>query len=159
MLPLLLVLHAHAGDVTQFAGVWTWSGGAADEAARTNAIEATVARMPLLFRPFARSRIGDATPIESTLRIVVRDVWIRLGSGVESRWDGTPVKHAGDGGAPEWVTRSLRGDVLVHEAKQEDGLGREEYRVDGEALTVAFTVESAQLELPIRYTLHYRRQP
>ena len=159
MFALLSVLAAHASDADRFTGTWAWTGGAADEAARTAAIEATVAEMPFLFRPFARSRIGAATTIPASLQIVVTGAYVRLW-GLETRWVGTPVQHTGDGGAPETVTRRIEGPVLVHEARQSDGLGREEYRLTGpDTLTFGMTVESDQLTLPIRYTLHYQRAP
>lgn len=167
MTAFLLVLWASATEpvgAAAFAGTWRFSGGVADADARMRAIDATVAEMPYLFQPFARARIDAATPIPPSLAIVVSGAEIRLGTGgpadVVSRWDGTPVVHAGDGGAPETVTRRLVGDTLVHEARQSEGYGREEYALGADGtLALTVTVGSDRLPRPIRYTLHYRRGP
>lgn len=167
MQAMLLVLWAHAGEpgaASVYAGTWRYVGGAADEAARMRAIEATVAEMPFLFQPFALARIDAATPIPSRLTITVSGPEIRLGEGaptdVTSRWDGTPVVHAGDGGAEETITRRLVGGRLVHEARQADGYGRDEYTIAADGtLALTVTIGSDQLPRPIRYTLHYRRAP
>ncbi|MEQ1565464.1 MAG: hypothetical protein ABMA64_07495 [Myxococcota bacterium] len=157
-----LVTLAFASDplpagAAALGGSWIWSGGAADQAARAAAIDRTVAAMPLLFRPFARARIDAAIPIPSAVTLELTDTSVTVG-GLSTGW-GTPLRYTTPDGADEVVTRRLEAGVLVHDGRQDGGSGTESYRLVGpDALEVEIVVESSQLEVPVRYQLHFRRQ-
>lgn len=158
---------AHAGDedvAAGFVGTWTYAGADAEQQARLDAIDETVAQMFGIARPFARKVMRKNTTNPSCFHIQLDGDQVGIGEEPDallwSKLDGTPVDiegyHAG-----QQVWRAIDGDCLHSRSQQHNGGGTHVFRLspDGHTMTVQVIIDSERLPLNLTYELTFQRGP
>jgi len=157
---------AAAGDrdvAQRFEGSWAYAGDADEQQARLDAIDATVAEMFGIARPFARRVMRNNTTNPSSFHIQLDGDQIAVSEDDQDPlWtplDGTPLEVEGYG-AGQQVYRKVVGDTLHARSWQHNGGGTRVFRLsaDGRILTVEVIIQSAQLPTDVVYELTYRKE-
>lgn len=158
------VAGAGDGDVARrFEGSWTYAGDADEQQARLDAIDATVAEMFGIARPFARRVMRSNTTNPSSFHIQIDGDKIAVveedGEPLWTPLDGTPVVIDGYG-AGQQVTRKVVDDTLHARSWQHNGGGTRIFRLsgDGHIMVVTVIIESAQLPNDVVYDLTYSKE-
>ncbi|MGA3122270.1 MAG: hypothetical protein ABSF69_16025 [Polyangiaceae bacterium] len=147
----------------RYAGSYRFAGDAAEQRARADAIDRSVAAFFFAFRGIARAKVADRTTIVPTCKFEFS------GGTIRSTVPGHPVAVSPETGAPvpyrvddEAIVLSQRfeGERLVQVFRADDGGSRtNEFMLspDGARLTMKATVSSPRLSIPVVYTLTYQR--
>ncbi len=147
----------------RYAGSYRFAGDAAEQRARADAIDRSVAAFFFVFRGIARAKVADRTAIVATCKFEFS------GGTIRSTVPGYPVAVSPETGAPvpyrmgdETLVLSQRfeGEHLVQAFRADDGGSRtNEFTLspDGAKLTMKATVSSPKLSIPVVYTLTYQR--
>ncbi len=157
-----LAVRADDGEVAaRFVGSWAYAGGEAEQQARLDAIDATVAQMFGIARPFARKVMRRNTTNPSCFHIQLDGDQIAISEEDDDPlWtplDGTPVQIDGYK-AGQQVYRKVVGDSLHAKSWQHNGGGTRIFRLSGDTLTVEVVIFSEQLPDDLIYTLTFRRE-
>lgn len=161
---LLVPRSAGADERARFAGTFKFAGDAAEEAARRDALDKTVARLFFAIRGIARSRLANGTKIDPWATFAFRDgqVRSRVPSGAEavSPEQGTVVDYVSDGERSR-LSQKLVGGKLTQVFAADEGQRTNEWTLsaDGATLVLKVTISSAKLSVPCVYTLTYKRAP
>jgi hypothetical protein len=127
------------------------------------AIDAAIDSMSFVARPFARSRLRDATRPCARIRIALQADLVQVQCD-----DRKPTVSPPDGTAVHW-TNADGNDVLLSQKVEDRAIlqvvatekGRREiaYRLseDGAELEVDVRISSARLPAPVRYTSRFKR--
>jgi hypothetical protein len=147
----------------RYVGLFRNAGGEAEEQARLDAIEASVASQNRVLRGVTRRRLLSGTHVTATYEIQVDGELITIGIDDGRQWttdlQGTPAQYEHDGEAMT-MSRVWADGAIRATGEQRVGTGEYHFRLseDGQTLTVAFTMSSKLLPDPVRFTTTYRRQ-
>ncbi len=147
----------------RFSGLFRYSGSAAEQAARTQAIERSASSFFFAVRGMVRSKLDDRTRIMPHCRFEFTQGNIRStvpGHAVAvSPESGAPFPYRVDDDAIV-LTQRFDGHRLVQIFRADEGGTRtNEFTLspDGALLTMKATLTSPKLSIPVVYTLTYRR--
>ena len=170
---LLLVLCCTAGPAVASEDAdaldaleGTWQATNSREEARANIdaqIDAVVAEMSFIKRPFARRRLRKVTRPCQTMafeRLTEARVEIHCTSrkAAVAPLDGTSVKWTDEDGETFTLTQTVHDDRIVQTFVGEDGTRRNVYRPDGDTMTLDAQLTSDQLPEPLTFQRTFRRK-
>ncbi|MEE9386057.1 MAG: hypothetical protein V3V08_21815 [Nannocystaceae bacterium] len=149
-------------SLADFVGRYRFVGGAKQRNQVTAAIDRSAASVSFLFRGIARSKLSDASEVPDPVEIRVRDGELTIRRGLQimrgSVGRATQGYNAREG---EQVTVSYRrtGNRLIEVADSKRGERRTVYVLDQAkgTLQLRISLTSPHMEIPLRYTLSYRR--
>lgn len=150
------------GDRRRFAGTYRFGGSAAEEAARSAAIDRCVDTLFFAIRGIARSRLSNGTKIEP---------WVSFGfeaGMIQYRTPSSPVATSPEQGTV--VDYTSHGDRSKLSQRFADGRLNQVFAADegkrtndwslapdGSTLTLRVTISSPKLSVPVGYSLTYRK--
>lgn len=142
----------------------TYSYVEADSDPIKPAIEQVIADMNFITRPIARGRLTKTNAPYQTLSLRESAGQVTIVTDqrapIVSPSDGSPIKWTREDGEVFDVTTRWAGGALEQTFIADDGQRKNVYSLaaDGNTLEMHVTVTSPRLELPLTYTLRYRRQ-
>ncbi|MEA2745938.1 MAG: hypothetical protein QOI41_81 [Myxococcales bacterium] len=150
------------GDRRRFAGTYRFAGSAAEEAARSAAVDRAVGTLFFAIRGIARSRLSNGTKI---------DPWVSFGfeaGTIQFRTPSSPVATSPEQGAVvDYTSHGERSKLsqrfgdgrLVQVFAADEGKRVNEWALapDGSTLLVRVTISSPKLSAPVVYSLTYRK--
>ena len=155
---------APAITFTDYAGKYRFSGGSAQRAALTQAIEDAAMQLAMPIRGIGRKRLTNTNPIDDTLDIVV------TGDKVQTIFEsGFDAECVIEGGTVHWTSK--KGDKykvrvrkkdtkIVQVIEGEDGVKTTVFvlSADRQTLTVHHKITADRLDEPMTYKLTYKRK-
>lgn len=147
-----------------YAGSYRFSGGSAQQAALTQAIEDAVMQLSMAIRGIGRKRLTNTNPIDNKLDIVV------TGDKVQTIFEsGFDAECTIEGGTVHWTSK--KGDKykvrvrkkdtkIVQVIEGEDGVKTTVFvlSADKQTLTVHHKITADRLDVPMTYKLTYKRK-
>lgn len=155
---------APAITYVDFAGNYRFSGGSAQRADLTQAIEDAVLQLAMPIRGIGRKRLTNTNPIDDTLEIVV------TGDKVQTIFEtGFDAECTIDGGTVHWTSKKndkykvrvrKKDSKIVQVIEGEDGVKTTVFVLssDKQSLTVHHKITADRLEVPMTYKLSYKRK-
>lgn len=148
---------------SRLTGDFQFAGGDGERAARTRAIEKSVAEVFFAIRGIARTKLEEKTRIASAVTLRFENGQIRCGipgaPDAVSPADGRSVDYT-VGGETVKLTQRMDGGRLVQTFASADGSRTNIYvpSDDGERYSMQVTVSSPRLPIPVVYSLTYARK-
>jgi hypothetical protein len=155
---------APAITYVDFAGNYRFSGGSAQRADLTQAIEDAVMQLAMPIRGIGRKRLTNTNPIDDTLEIVV------TGDKVQTIFEsGFDAECTIDGGTVHWTSKKndkykvrvrKKDSKIVQVIEGEDGVKTTVFvlSADKQSLTVHHKITADRLDEPMTYKLSYKRK-
>ncbi len=150
------------GERRRFAGTYRFAGSAAEEAARSAALDRCVGTLFFAIRGIARSRLSNGTKIEP---------WVSFGfeaGSIQYRTPSSPVATSPEQGTVvDYASHGERsklsqrfGDGRLNQVfAADEGKRTNEWILapDGSTLTLRVTISSPKLSVPVAYSLTYKK--
>jgi hypothetical protein len=148
----------------RFAGFYRYAGDAAEQKAREEAIDRSVAPFFFAIRGMVRAKVTDRTRIMPTCRLECGGGSIRSTvpayAVAVSPETGAPAPYRIDDDAVA-LSQRFEGARLIQVFQADEGGSRKNelaLSADGVTLTMRATLSSPKLPIPVVYTLTYRRE-
>ncbi len=151
-----------SAQAADFTGTYTAADGA--EQIVEQAIQQAVAKMNVIARPIARSRLKKTNSPYRVIRIEQQPAQLTFQfdhrKPLELPADGRAIKWAREDGEVLDVSARLQDGVITQTFQAEDGQRTNRFTLgpDGATMTLDVTVSSPRLPEPLAYSLDYHRQ-
>jgi len=150
-------------QASAFDGDYVFIGGQKERDGLDAAIETALDAVAAMVRPLGRKRLQEANPIPKQLSIRVNgdDVVILFdGQGHGASLDGKPIRVENAHGEKIKVSHRMRGDKLHELCDGGKGNRTNDFKLssDGNRLTLAVSITSSHLPVPVDYRLTFKRK-
>jgi hypothetical protein len=148
----------------ELEGTWQATNSREDARARIDEqIDAVVAEMSFIKRPFARRRLTKVTRPCQTMTFQRMEnarveVHCTTRKAAVAPLDGTPVRWTDEDGEAFTLTQKVHDDRIVQTFEGEDGTRRNVYRPDGDTMILDATLTSDQLPEPLTFRRTFTRK-
>jgi hypothetical protein len=148
----------------RFTGVFHYSGGPQERAALDAAIERAVSEFLFIIRPIVRGKLRDANTIAKQVTFQwapgsMRVMFTDPPRDYRAPDDGTPVHDPASHDASTRISHRFDSGTFIESFTADDGAQRNLFTLtpDGQGLTMAATVSSPKLKVPVQYSLTYHK--